>query len=153
MMTGLSDNMKQFFSDYRLNLIQILESDKYIFYNEDVKDVFNITRNIYQKNFQNIYKEYNNKLVDSEVLDLIGVITSSKALLGINREQRKGGGIDMCTALEELRMEIENQGVQKGMEQERNKAIIAMLELGLTKEQILTKYSKEEIEEAEQQMT
>lgn len=40
MMISMSDNIKEYFSDYKLNLVQILDSDKYSFYNEDVKDVF-----------------------------------------------------------------------------------------------------------------
>ena len=47
MMISMSDNIKEYFSDYKLNLVQILDSDKYSFYNEDVKDVFYIARSIY----------------------------------------------------------------------------------------------------------
>ena len=38
MMTSVPDYIKPFFSDYKLNLIQILDSDKYTFYNKDVKN-------------------------------------------------------------------------------------------------------------------
>ena len=48
MMISMPDNIKAYFSDYKLNLVQILDSDKYTFYNEDVRDVFNIIRNIYR---------------------------------------------------------------------------------------------------------
>ena len=48
MMISMSNNIKEYFSDYKLNLVQILDSDKYTFYNEDVRDVFNIIRNIYR---------------------------------------------------------------------------------------------------------
>ena len=36
MMTSVPDNIKPFFSDYKLNLIQILDSDKYTFYNKNL---------------------------------------------------------------------------------------------------------------------
>ena len=42
MMVSMPDNIKTYFSDYKLNLVQILDSDKYTFYNEDVRNVFNI---------------------------------------------------------------------------------------------------------------
>ena len=52
--------------------------------------------------------------------------------------------------------EMENEWVQKGVAQgeikvqkERQNAIITMIELGLTKEQILTKYSEEDYFKAE----
>lgn len=46
--------------------------------------------------------------------------------------------------------EMENEWVQKGEEKERQTAIITMIELGLTKEQILTKYSEEDYSNAEE---
>ena len=49
MMVSMPDNIKAYFSDYKLNLVQILDSDKYTFYNDDVRDVFNIARSIYNK--------------------------------------------------------------------------------------------------------
>ena len=46
--------------------------------------------------------------------------------------------------------EMENEWVQKGEETERQTAIITMIELGLTKAQILTKYSEEDYSKAEE---
>ena len=43
----------------------------------------------------------------------------------------------------------ERNGELKGMQKERQTAIITMIELGLTKEQILTKYSEEDYLKAE----
>lgn len=40
--------------------------------------------------------------------------------------------------------EMENEWIQKGKQKERQTAIITMIELGLTKEQILTKYSEKD---------
>ena len=45
--------------------------------------------------------------------------------------------------------EMENEWVQKGEQKERQTAIITMIALGLTKEQILTKYSEEDYSKAE----
>ena len=53
--------------------------------------------------------------------------------------------------------EMEDEWVQKGernseikVQKERQTAIITMIELGLTKEQILTKYSEEDYSKAEE---
>ena len=46
--------------------------------------------------------------------------------------------------------EMENKWVQKKKKKERQTAIITMIELGLTKEQILTKYSEEDYSKAEE---
>ena len=71
MMISMPDNIKAYFSDYKLNLVQILDSDKYTFYNEDVRDVFNIIRNIYNDDFDSIYREYESRNVDIDVMELI----------------------------------------------------------------------------------
>ncbi|MDD5829202.1 MAG: hypothetical protein PUD10_08605, partial [Lachnospira sp.] len=49
-----------------------------------------------------------------------------------------------------------NEGIKKGVEQEKERAIVraitSMLELGIDKEKILTKYSKEEYDMAVKEM-
>lgn len=44
------------------------------------------------------------------------------------------------------------RGEKRGEKRERIKAIKVMLKLGLTKEQILTEYTKEEVDKAEKSM-
>jgi hypothetical protein len=62
----------------------------------------------------------------------------------------------MCNALKKLQDESKLLGRQEGLEtgrsDERIKTIVSMLELGLTKEQIITKYSEEEYEKAEEML-
>ena len=156
MMIPMPDNIKKMFSDYKLNLIQILDSDKYTFYNEDVKNVFNIINKIYNKDIQSLFKEYNSKNVDYDVIELISIITATPKLLEFCNKQEQGGKINMCKAFEELENEWTNNGLNKGLSEGLSQgkqlatqhAIISMLELGLTKEQILTKYSEDEFNSA-----
>ena len=147
MMTSVPDNIKPFFSDYKLNLIQILDSDKYTFYNKDVKNLFNITKDIYNKNLQSLY-QYKN--IDTEIIELVSAITDNPQLINLYNGQEKGG-IDnmMCKAFQELKAEWAEEGKLAGIEQSNQQAIISMLEFGVSKEQILTKYSKEELAKAE----
>mgnify|MGYP004675359143 FL=1 len=55
----------------------------------------------------------------------------------------------MCNAFKELESEWMERGKTEGIEQEKQQSIISMLEFGITKEQILTRYSKEDLEKAE----
>ena len=55
----------------------------------------------------------------------------------------------MCNAFKELEAEWMKRGKTEGIEQEKQQSIISMLEFGVTKEQILTRYSKEDLEKAE----
>ena len=55
----------------------------------------------------------------------------------------------MCNAFKELEAEWMERGKTEGIEQEKQQSIISMLEFGITKEQILTRYTKEDLERAE----
>ena len=145
MMVSMPDNIKAYFSDYKLNLVQILDSDKYTFYNDDVRDVFNIARSIYNKDIDSIFSEYKTRNVDNEVIKLISVLTATPQIMNLCKPNEQGGKVNMCKAMEELKAEW--QGESK--KEEVQKAIISMLEFGITKEQILTKYTKEDLERAE----
>lgn len=145
MMVSMPDNIKAYFSDYKLNLVQILDSDKYTFYNEDVRDVFNIARSIYNKDIDSIFSEYKTRNVDNEVIKLISVLSATPQIMNLCKPNEQGGKVNMCKAMEELKAEW--QGESK--KEEVQKAIISMLEFGITKEQILTKYTKEDLERAE----
>ena len=141
MMISMSDNIKEYFSDYKLNLVQILDSDKYSFYNEDVKDVFYIARSIYNKDIDAILNKYKTRNVDNEVMKLISVLTATPQIMNLCKSNKQGGKVNMCKAMEELKAEWQSDA--------NKKAIISMLEFGITREQILTRYTKEDLEKAE----
>ena len=149
MMISMPDNIKAYFSDYKLNLVQILDSDKYTFYNEDVRDVFNIIRNIYNDDFDSIYREYESRNVDIDVMELICNITSVPKLMDLCTDTEQGGTVNMCEGMKRFQAECESKGMKEGIDSEKVNSIISMLEFGITKEQILTRYTKEDLERAE----
>ena len=149
MMISMPDNIKAYFSDYKLNLVQILDSDKYTFYNEDVRNVFNIIRNIYNDDFDSIYREYESRNVDIDVMELICNITSVPKLMDLCTDTEQGGTVNMCEAMKRFQAECESKGMKEGIDSEKVNSIISMLEFGITKEQILTRYTKEDLERAE----
>ena len=149
MMISMPDNIKAYFSDYKLNLVQILDSDKYTFYNEDVRDVFNIIRNIYNDDFDSIYREYESRNVDIDVMELICSITSVPKLMDLCIDNEQGGTVNMCEAMKRFQAECESKGMKEGIDSEKVNSIISMLEFGITREQILTRYTKEDLERAE----
>ena len=126
-----------------------------------MKSVFDITQKIYTKNLQGLSEEYTNKPIDSEIINLITTIAGFSKLSYIFNESDNGGETAMWKCVEEMENEWVQKGVAegqrigerngelKGMQKERQTAIITMIELGLTKEQILTKYSEEDYLKAE----
>ena len=133
MMISMPDNIKAYFSDYKLNLVQILDSDKYTFYNEDVRDVFNIIRNIYNDDFDSIYREYESRNVDIDVMELICNITSVPKLMDLCTDTEQGGTVNMCEAMKRFQAECESKGMKEGIDSEKVNSIISMLEFGITK--------------------
>lgn len=81
------------------------------------------------------------KHVDA-VLKFLGVMTGDKEYENLlNNPNFEKEGANMCSVVQNLKAE--------GREEERITAIQNMIELGLTKEQILKKYTKEDYEKAE----
>ena len=155
MMIRMRPEIENIFTDYKMNLVQVRDSDRYKFKNKDVKMVFEITKSIYEENFNNIYDKYNHRNISIEVLRMISVMTDAPYLMNIADNNRRGK-VNMCNALKKLQDESKLLGRQEGLEagrsEERIKAIVSMLELGLTKEQITTKYSEDEYEKAEEML-
>ena len=116
MMVKMPEEIERIFSDYKLNLVQVRESEQYRFCNEDVKTVFEVSREIFNKNFDKIYELYGNRDIGSELIAMIGMITDSSSLIrqGENKEVR-----NMCTALEELQNESRQEGRREGKQEGR----------------------------------
>ena len=139
MVTGLPEGMDKVFSDYRMNLLQVRESEAYEFGNADIQKVFEASRGIYKEEFQKIGK----MKLTAEQLTMIGIITESSVLIE-QAEQIEEGEMDMCTALEKLEKRgiekgIEQgieQGIEKGVEKNKKEMVIRMLEEGVDLEVI-----------------
>lgn len=113
MMVEMPEELTSVFNDYKINLVQIKDSDKYNFSNEDVKALFDITRNIYNEDFDKIFREYSNKGVTKELIRMIGKITGNDEIAAM--AERKNGGEDMlCTAFENYRKDAEDEGRKEG---------------------------------------
>ena len=81
--------------------------------------VFDVSRSIYEKDFQKINTVYKEKAIPAELGVVIGAITESQKLINhALQSEKKGGQIYMCGALEEL----VNEGVQRGRQEGRIEA-------------------------------
>ena len=117
-----------------------------------------LLQKIYTKNLQGLSKEYTNKSIDGEIINLVTTITGFSKLSDIFNELDDGGETPVWKCVQEMEDEWVQKGVAegerkgeiKGMQKDRQTAIITMIELRLTKEQILTKYSEEDYLKAEE---
>ena len=107
-------------SDYKMNLLEVRDSAKYVFNNTDVQCVFEITREAFAGHFDRIREKYGEKELDSELLTVIGQMTGSKELVNMGRNMEVN---NMCTALEKLK----EDGKMEGIEEKEKAVILVML--------------------------
>lgn len=111
MVIEMPDRVAEVFSDYRMNLLEVLDSGKYRFNNREVRTVFEITREIFAGHFDEIRKKYKDVRIGYELLRVIGKMTGSREIMEMSESK---GVEDMCTALEELKEQGRQLGVQEG---------------------------------------
>ena len=117
-MLEIPEKIKPLVSDYRMNLIQVRSSESLRFSNPDVNTVFDVSRSIYERDYAKIRDVYRDKELPSDLGLVIGAITESQQLINHALEsEQKGGQVNMCNALEELKLEGRLEGKQEGIEE------------------------------------
>ena len=139
MMVDMPERFANLFADYEINLVQMLDSGRLLFHNEDVRILFDVVSNIYKSNIDYIYSKYDGTEVDGELFWMIGKITSNENMLEISRE-KKGESVVMCDAWREY---VEGKQRETTIED-----IIFMIRYGISKKDLLKKYSEEDYNEA-----
>lgn len=143
MMVDMPERFANLFADYEINLVQMLDSGRLLFHNEDVRILFDVVSNIYNRNIDYIYSKYDGKEVDGELFWMIGKITSNENMLEISRE-KKGESVVMCEAWREYYDEARRDGAKSAT----LNAIIFMIKYGISKKDILKEYSENDYNEA-----
>lgn len=124
MIVEMPEEMERIFSDYKMNLVQIRESEQYTFHNEEVRAVFEISREIFNGNLDKINEKYRNRDLTPELITVIGKITDSAELV---RQGKIEEVANMCTALEKWEKENIERGTKRGIEIGTNKGIAKMV--------------------------
>ena len=116
-MLEIPDKVKPLVSDYKMNLVELKKSNTMKFHNSDVNMVFDLSRSIYERNYDKINRIYKDCMIPTEIGLVIGAITESQELINqaLEIEKRMGGQMNMCTALEELKKEGIQEGIQEGL--------------------------------------
>lgn len=134
-MLNIPKKLRSVVNDYKMNLIQVRDSERFRFTNPDVRAVFEVSRNIFKKEYGKISEVYKDQELDSEIGLVIGAITESQEIISQALE-RKGGRMNMCRALEELKQE----GIAEGIEQGIEKGLKKGMEKGLERGKILARF-------------
>lgn len=125
-MLEVPEKIKPLVADYKMNLIELRTSGSLQFHNQDVNTVFDISRSIYERDYNKINTVYKDRLIASELGVVIGAITQSQELIDHALEvEQKGGQVNMCSALEELKREGKQEGLQEGKKEGLQEGMIA----------------------------
>lgn len=102
-MLEIPKELKSLVSDYKFNLIELRKSESLKFQNEDVRTIFDISRFIYNREYDKINNIYKEKTISPELGMVIGSITETQKLIDDSLKlEQKGQELNMCKALEEL---------------------------------------------------
>ncbi len=142
MVVEMPPEIENVFSDYKMNLLEVRDSGKYLFNNKDIEVVFDITRKTFAGNIDEIQQKYKHEKLSPEMLLVIGKMTGSKEIMEMGNNKEVDS---MCTALEKLK--------QQGIEQGKLTIIKNLLSNGLSIEEIkkIAGVTEEEIEKAKKQ--
>lgn len=108
MMLPLSNEMKQIVANYPMHLLQIRNSEAYSFKNSDIQTVFELSRMIFEEDYEQLKTFYRAKTIPFELASVVGAITQSNELIEVAETGK--GEINMCTALEKLKEEGRKEG-------------------------------------------
>lgn len=151
MMVDMPERFSQLFADYHINLVQMLDSGKLLFHNNNVRMLFDVVSNIYRNNIDYIYSKYDGTRVDKDLLWMIGKITENKDMIELS-EIKEGESVDMCDAWKKFYEKARQEGFKTGNEDGIRSAtidnIIFMIRYGIPKKDLLTKFTEEEYNEA-----
>ena len=125
-MLNIPEDFKSLISDYKFNLIEVRKSEDLKFNNKDVNTIFDITRFIYNKEYDKMNHIYRKQTISTEIGLVIGAITETQKIIDdALRLEQKGEEMNMCKALEEL----EENGREEGRKEGRKEGEIKTLTL------------------------
>lgn len=133
-MVEMPEEIRKIFSDYKMNLVQVQDSGQYVFHNEDVRLVFELSREFFQGDLEKIKEKYKNQDIKQELLMVIGKIIDSSELMHWKQE---GKVENVCTAVKKWEKEWYENGREEGRKNGIADMVSAMRKYGIEQNQIL----------------
>lgn len=144
-LTGEKERLIPFINDYKLNLFDYHEYQSFERFRSELRVVFEFLR--YAKDREQLRKlvakhpeNYYN--ISEDTYQMVALLTNSKELLkNEDRCENEEGGKNMCKALEDIRLEGLEEGMEKGMRagaEEKTRCIVRnMLRCGMADDDIM----------------
>ena len=150
-MLNIPEEFKSLVSDYKFNLIEVRKSENLNFKNKDISTIFDITRFIYNREYDKINHIYKTQTIPTELGLVIGAITETQKIIDdALKLEEKGEQMDMCKALEELEEKGRQEGRQEGEVKGKEKGVILALIMLVQKKVKKNKELSQIVEETEE---
>lgn len=139
---NIDEDMKEYITNYRLNLYDCQEHDTFEEYQTGLRQVFETARYAKDKEKLRELMEENREIysrIDSATKAMLEVVANVK-IPGEFRVMEEGEErYNMCKAFEDMRLEGYEEGMEKGMEKGIRALIETCKEFGISKEIIVEK--------------
>ena len=132
MMPPFSGETEALFFDYGIDLVQIIDSEHYIFHNEAVRTVFEGAGALLRGDLDFISKNYDRPIPAEEAI-LIALISGSDVLQEQTKREER---VNMCTAMARLEEECRQRGFREGIVRKAKELAIKLYKRGNSLEAI-----------------
>lgn len=110
----MPEYLKPLVSDYKMNLIQVRKSEDLCFKDQDINNLFELIRSIYNKDYNSFQRMYKNKELSTELgLTLGSVVNSQRIINQVLAVKEKGSDSNMTDPFEEMLEEMKKQEGKK----------------------------------------
>lgn len=131
-MMDIPQKFQRFINDQSIQLLQVRTASNINFKNQDNHDFFTMIEEFYHNNGKIDLRSFKQKYPDMEVywetLAALGAATGSMELVEY-AQHNKGGRLNMCTALENLKQEGRMEGHIEGHIEGQKETILNTVEL------------------------
>ncbi len=142
----IDEELKEYVTNYRLNLYDCHEHDTFEEYKTGLRQVFEIVRYVEdEEKLQEIMEENREAYsrIDSETRDMLEVVANFRIPDRYRVIEEGEERYDMCNAFEKIRSKAYEEGIEKGVEKGVEKGIRILVqayqELGVPQEVIMAK--------------
>ena len=110
----MPEYLKPLVSDYKMNLIQVRKSEDFCFENQDINNLFELIRSIYNKDYDTFQRMYKNKELSTELgLTLGSVVNSQSIIKQVLAITEKGSDPNMTDPFDEMLEEMKRKEGEK----------------------------------------
>lgn len=143
-MLKIPQNLETLVSDYKMNLPQVRKSEMLPFQNSEVATVFEVSRLIYEDDYQKIMDIYKDKTISSELGAVIGAITGAQNFIDyILDVEEKGDEIYMCKSLDRWAEMHRQEGISEGRSEGIKATVRVCKNFNISKKDIIENIMRE----------